>query len=186
MQGRLLCAIATMVATMMAGVGWAQTNPPANKEFEKMSAGFWTDWKSYSAGDDYKALMQAAGTTERTQAAVVAAKKEGRQAIVDVAVAKPAEVAKLMADGVGASKAPTQKAALATVLNMRTTDQTRQAAQAMVPQQQQAQVQQFRANLSTGMPGLPGIYLGSSPQARAPVPVGYAPVRGGSMGCRTR
>jgi hypothetical protein len=42
------------------------------------------------------------------------------------------------------------------------------------------------ANLSTGIQGLPGIYLSDEPiesSVRAEAPAGYAPVSGGSMGC---
>ena len=42
----------------------------------------------------------------------------------------------------------------------------------------------FRANLSGGIPGLPGIYLGGNDGGSRPsVPPGYTPVAGGSRRC---
>jgi hypothetical protein len=72
---------------------------------------------------------------------------------------------------------------------MTTPPQTLEQAAPLVAPEAQAAAETFRANLSTGIPGLPGIYLGDSPAGftvRAEAPSGYAPVAGGSMGCPAR
>jgi hypothetical protein len=72
---------------------------------------------------------------------------------------------------------------------MRTTAKAREAAAPLVAQNAKARVAAMTANLSTGIAGLPGIYLGDNAQAnggrRAATPSGYAPVAGTSAGCRT-
>lgn len=147
------------------------------------SAGFWNNWRTYAASEEYKSLERNVGNKPRIDAITKPMRQADRQPVVDIAVAKPTEAAKLMSS-VAQAGGGANRAALATVMNMRTTEQTREAASLLVAPEARAQVQQFRADLSSGIAGLPGIYLHDQPTSRSATPAGYSPVHGGSMGCR--
>jgi hypothetical protein len=90
-----------------------------------------------------------------------------------------------MSESVASSQDQVSDAALATVISMRISPEVRQAAAPFVAPEAQARVEEFKANLSTGIPGLPGIHLGES-GGRPSLPQGYTPVAGGAMGCPSR
>jgi hypothetical protein len=115
------------------------------------------------------------------------AQNQGKAA-VDIAITRPAEAAQFMSESVASSEDPVSNAALATVINMRISPDVQQAAAPLVAPEAKARVEEFRANLSTGIPGLPGIYLGEHDDGggRPGLPEGYTPVAGGSMGCPSR
>lgn len=165
---------------------------PAPNPLSKMSDGFWGDWKATEKSESFHALKAAVAGTQAPAAAAPApggaAPQPAKQKIVDVAVTKPEVAAKLLAAASAASDSAGTKA-LATVVTMTTAPQTLEQAAPLVAPEAQASAETFRANLSTGIPGLPGIYLGDTPSAssaRAEAPSGYTPVSGGSAGCPTR
>ena len=153
----------------------------APSELAQMSSTFWTDVKKTEGSDDFKALSTALG---RVKPPPSAAPKQQR--IVDVAVTRPADAAKIMTNVAAAPSAAQTTNAVTTVMSMIATPKTLEQAAALVPPESQSQVETWRANLSNGIPGLPGLYLGDNAEANAPraeAPAGYAPVAGGSAGC---
>lgn len=172
------------------------TAAPAPNPLAKMSDGFWGDWKATEKSESFHALKAAVTETQAPTAAPAAPAAPPtagppppqKQKIVDVAVTKPETAAKLLTAASAASDSASTNA-LATVVTMTTPPQTLAEAAPLVAPEAQASAETFRANLSTGIPGLPGIYLGDSPSvssARAEAPSGYTPVSGGSAGCPAR
>jgi len=188
---RLIVAIglATAAALSSATAGPAD-KPAAGGDASTLSAGFWSDYKAVKDSDDFTALKKATGSTDKVNAAIAEGKKTRSQSIVNVAVDRPAEVAKLLTGIATSSTGVANQAAVATMLAMRTTAKARAAAAPLIAPAAKARVVAMTANLSTGIAGLPGIYLGDNAQVkggtRTPTPAGYARVAGGSMGCRVR
>jgi hypothetical protein len=155
-----------------------------------LSRGFWTDWNETKASPGVTALTEAVGYADKAAAAVEAAGKAQTQAIVPIGINRPEEAAKLLGAAVGSRDDPVTENALATVVNMRVAPETRAAAMPYVAPAVKERVETWNANLSTGIRGLPGIYLGGNEQASsgaaASAPAGYAPVSGGSFGCSVR
>jgi hypothetical protein len=167
---------------------------PAPNDPTALSSGFWTDWKQTKSSPSFSALSSAAdcGCGPAPQGAEGQAQARG-PSTVDVAITKPAEAAEFLSKSLASSNDPVTDGALATVVNMRMSPEVRQAAEPLVAPQAQTRVEQFRANLSTGIPGLPGIYLGDnsgsnsgSGSERPSLPTGYTPVAGPSVGCPSR
>jgi hypothetical protein len=173
-------------ATKPAAAKPAATTPSPNDP-SALSGDFWGDWKKTKASDAFGTLKTQIGIADKTKA-TTAATKPGQQPVVDVAVQRPEEAAKMLSSASAATGDTAQTNALATVVSMVTTPQTREAAIAYVEPEEKARVETMAANLTTGIQGLPGIYLGDVEQSapRASVPSGYTPVSGGSMGCPTR
>jgi len=159
---------------------------PAADDPSVVSGEFWGDWNKTKASPEFAALKAAVGGD-----APPAAPQAGPQTqrIVDIAIAKPQEAAKVLSAAATTNDAASANA-LSTVVAMTTSPEMREEAAALVAPEAQAQVESFRANLSTGIPGLPGIYLGDNASAnggeRAVAPAGYTPVAGGSSGCPGR
>ena len=183
-----IVAVGLIAAAAMCGGALAESSakPEGGGDPSTLSSDFWADWKAFKASDGFSALNQASGCTDKVNAAVTEGTKTSSQGIVNIAVDKPEDVAKLMS-GVAATPSGEQnQAAVATVLTMRTTAQAREAAEPFVAPEAKAQVQTMTANLSNGIQGLPGIYLGDNAAVngtRPTAPDGYAPVAGASMGC---
>ena len=164
----------------------AAANDPA-----ALSAGFWGEWQKTKSSKEFTALTAAVdcGCTVSTAKGTT---KNGApnqaKAVVDIAITRPDEAARMMGEATASIQDPISNAALATVVNMRIPPEVREAAAPLVAPQARARVEKFRANLSTGIPGLPGIYLGDNDYGgqRADVPSGYTPVAGGSRGCGSR
>ena len=210
---------------------WAESpaapSPPAPpvtaaSELTAASANFWQEWTETKTGADFTGLTSAidCNCEKKTPAGVadISPKDVKAQAVappnkpkpvVDVAITRPDEAAKLLSESTGAATDSVSRAALATVIDMRMSPEVREAAIEQVVPESRTQVEEFRANLSTGIPGLPGIYLGDTAQSsawsggtsggggesygggsydggRASAPSGYTPVSGGSMGCPSR
>lgn len=164
--------------------------PKAGGDASALNSVFWSEYKAVNDSADFTALKKAAGSTDKVNAAIAEGRKTSSQSIVNVAVDRPAEVAKLLTSFAASPTGSTNQTAVATVLAMRTTAKTRAAAAPLVAPAAKAQVMAMTSNLSTGIAGLPGIYLGDNAQAnggaRATTPTGYSRVAGGSMGCRVR
>lgn len=173
---------------------------PAPSLLEKQSTAFWGDWKTTQQSQSFTALMTAVAGAQAMRANLTTGipglpgvhlngqPQKPTQLIVDVAVTKPEAAAKLLSAASSASSDQAGTAALATVVTMTASPKTLEAAAPLVAPDAQA----MTANLSTGIPGLPGIYLSDQPiesggggggGGRAEAPAGYAPVSGGSMGC---
>ncbi len=153
-----------------------------------LSADFWNDWKKTSASEDFQMLTAAQDCGCEVPARDTDAKAPARKDnIVRIAVTKPEDATRILGSSITAADDPAQSAALATVVRMRIPDEVQKQALELVPAAQRPQVEKFRANLSTGIPGLPGIYLGDNSEYYAnPVPAGFVPVAGGSFGCRSK
>lgn len=155
-------------------------------DLSDLSAGFWTDWKAKESSAGFVALKKSVwrdepAKPEQTSPAVQS------QRIVDVSISDPAKVAQVLTAAADATIDASDQQALASVVNMVASPKTQEEAAPMVAPEIQAQVQEFRANLSSGIPGLPGIYLGDNTESeRGAAPTGYAPVAGGSAGCPSR
>jgi hypothetical protein len=155
-----------------------------------LSRGFWTDWNETKASPGVTALTEAVGYADKAAAAVKAAAKTRTQAVISIGISHPEEAAKLLGAAAGSPDDPVTETALATVVNMRVAPETRAAAIPYVAPEVKERVETWNANLSTGIRGLPGIYLSGNAQANsgeaASAPAGYAPVSGGSFGCSVR
>jgi hypothetical protein len=162
---------------------------PAGNDLSKLSSVFWSEHKAVKGSTEFAELKKIVGSADNINAAIAEGKKAGAQSIANVAVDRPADVAKLLTGIATSSSGAANPTAIATVLAMRTTAKAREAAAPLVAQNAKARVAAMTANLSTGIAGLPGIYLGDNAQAnggrRAATPSGYAPVAGTSAGCRT-
>jgi hypothetical protein len=178
-----------------AGIAFAETAPPPPPKTQAtpnpsttLSKDFWAGWKETKESEEYTALAKSIGGAESAAAAIEEGKKAKSQAIANVALTKPEETAKFLT-GVSAAKSENAETvgALATVVQMRTNEAARASAAPLVEPQAAARVEEWRADLSTGIPGLPGIYLGANAEANRPaVPTGYTAVSGGSVGCPSR
>lgn len=159
---------------------------PAANPFTGISSNFWGACKQTMATEEFAQAKLALAQANPMAAPAAGARSEPVQRVVDVTIAKPADAAKLL----NAANDPASAAAVATVVGMVTTPETREAAVALVKPEAKARAQEMTANLSTGIAGLPGIYLnhdgGTSGGSRASVPSGYTPVPGRSWGCRSR
>ncbi len=189
------CDTCTLTTAPAGTVKPASAAVPAVNAFETMSDRFWGDWKTTQASANFTALKAAVDGAAAPAAAAPAAATPAvgtpapaKQKIVDVAVTKPEAAAKLLTAASTASSDRASTAALATVITMVASPKTLQEAAPLVAPEAQAQAQAMTANLSTGIAGLPGVYLSDQPieSARAEAPSGYTPVSGGSMGCPGR
>jgi len=189
--------LAGMLATGPLGAAIAQPANPqqpgavVQTDPKDLNRGFWTDWNETKASPAVTALTEAVGDADKRAAAIAAAAEAKKQAIVPIAINRPEEAAKLLDTAAGSGNDPATENALATVVNMRVAPETRAAAIPYIAPQAQQRVESWNANLSTGIRGLPGIYLGGNQQAdsggaAASAPAGYAPVSGGSLGCPSR
>lgn len=192
------CTLSTApVATIKPG-----TTAEAVNALETMSDGFWGDWKATQKSASFTALKaampSAAATAPATPATSVTPPgtqpAPAKQKIIDVAVTKPEAAAKLLTAASAAATDRETAKAMATIFTMTTTPKTLEAAAPLVAPAQQQQAQEMTANLSTGIAGLPGVYLSDAPiessgggggggGGRAEAPSGYTSVSGGSMGC---
>ncbi len=173
--------ILVAAATMAFAATMSKAEELPVRTVAEMSDGFWKDWNGYKASPQFGALQRGAGAV--VEAVVAAGAKTHEQGIADMAVTDPAWAATLMTGAARFGPDAEAGKALATVLRMRTSATTREAAIAAAPPETRASLSQWNANLSTGVVGLPGVYLNDSPAARAPAPAGYQPVAGGSSGC---
>jgi hypothetical protein len=175
------------ILVLAAAMAFAATMSKAEelpvRTFAGMSDGFWKDWNGYKASPQFGALQKESGAGAAVEGAVAAGAKSNKQGIADMAVTDAAWAAGLMAGAAKLGAEAEAGKAIETVLRMRTSPKTREAAIAAAPPETRASLTQWNANLSTGVAGLPGIYLSDSPAARALAPAGYQPVAGGSAGC---
>lgn len=109
---------------------------------------------------------------------------------MNLAISKPEDAAKVLSDASAASNDSITANALATVVNMVISPKTRAEAALLVAPEAQQRVAVMTTNLSTGIQGLPGIYLGDNTSvtggSRPDTPAGYTPVSGGTQGCQAR
>jgi hypothetical protein len=180
------------LALCTASVAAFAEQPPPKPEAgdpSALSGDFWGDWKKTSTSKSFVALTAAVGTAGKSAAALAAPNTANTQRVVNLAVGKPEDAAKLLSTAAAASNDTASANALKTVVNMVTSPKTREEAAAFVAPEAQASVEAWNADLSSGVQGLPGIYLGDNADnggARDAAPAGYTPVAGGSMGCATR
>jgi hypothetical protein len=167
------------------------TKPPA-PDPSSISTGFWGDIKATTSSADFATLKSAVGSADKSAATTSAPNTTGKQRIVDLAISSPTDAATLLTAATAATGDDASKQALATAMAMVASPKTIEDAAALVPPDAQARVTEMRADLTNGIPGLPGIYLGDQPPveggvvARADAPSGYSPVAGSSMGCPVR
>lgn len=193
--GIIRCVLASMVVIWPLKAALAQpatSQPGAAVETDPndLSRGFWTDWKETKASPGVTALTEAIGYADKAAAAVKAAAETRTQAVIPIGISRPEKAAELLGTAAGSPDDPVTENALATVVNMRVAPETRAAAMPYVAPEIKQRVETWNANLSTGIQGLPGIYLGGNAQAGGgealSAPAGYAPVSGGSFGCSVR
>lgn len=183
--------VATPVKPTATRTTPSAAKPPAGDP-SALSGEFWGDWKKTKESPQFTALQAAVGTAAKTSTAITAPKTDKHQRIINLAIDKPAEAAKVMTDATAASNDASSRQALATVMNMVASPKTIEQAAPLVAPEAQARVTEMRADLSTGIPGLPGIYLGeidhpaNEAGERPAAPAGYEPVAGSSMGCPVR
>jgi hypothetical protein len=168
-----------------AGVVKAETDP------KDLSAGFWSDWSATKSSEKFNAIKTAADCgCSGASGAVAPAPGSAAPSVYNIAITKPAEAAKFLNESLRASDSAEMDGAVTTVAQMRIAPQTMEAASAMVAPEVSQRAEVMTANLTTGIQGLPGIYLGDNAQANAdtrpPSPAGFTPVSGGSMGCPSR
>ncbi len=178
----LICAAA--VATAAPNLAMQPTDP------KDLSQAFWTGWKAERVSDGYRQTLAAAGG----RAAVAKAQTVDPrlvQHVADLAIQNPKDAAGIMMAAAVEGQSSETRAALQTAMVMRTTPDMRQKAVQALPPQAQAAGAAFAANLSHGIPGLPGIYLSGQGEnrggaERGAAPSGFQPVSGGSGACPVR
>ena len=180
--------VAGLALCAASGAAVAEQPPPkpAAGDPIALSGDFWSDWKTTSTSESFTALTAAVGSAGKSAAALAAPNAANAQRVVNLAIDKPEEAAKLLSNAAAASNDTASANALKTVVNMVTSPQTREEAAPLVAPEAQARVEAWNADLSAGVQGLPGIYLGDNGGARDAAPAGYTPVAGGSMGCSSR
>lgn len=187
-----LAAPAAPAQTSPATTVSPKTAKPPTPDPSSISAGFWGDIKATTSSADFATLKSAVGSADKSKAKLSVPNTTGKQRIIDLAISSPTEAAKVLTAATAASGDDASKQALATVLTMVASPKTIEDAAALVSPDAQARVTEFRADLTNGIPGLPGIYLGDQPSVaggvveRADAPSGYSPVAGSSMGCPVR
>lgn len=134
----------------------------ADIETTKMNSDFWGDWKDLRQSDGWQKLQKSVGLQEQSQQAVTRGMKSRTQAVMNVTLDSPTRTASFLNGAAGASRSTENDGALATVLKTRASKTMVEAAESMVAPEVSARVVTFRANLSDGIPGLPGIYLGNN------------------------
>jgi hypothetical protein len=148
------------------------------------SAAFWDDVKELRQSESWQALQNKVGLTDKSRGAAAEAAKAGKQSVVSVSLDTPGDAAAFLTGAAQAGQGLGVERAVSTALRMRASPDMVNAATPMVAPQARAGAESFRANLSNGIPGLPGIYLcGGGPCPRSPAPVAYVPVAGESRGC---
>ena len=149
-----------------------------------MSQDFWDKWDKITQSAAFETALSAAAPTQAVSDALAAGRAANRQPIANVAVANSGQAAAILK---AAAKGDADtRAALATVSLLRTTPKMRAAAMKEIPAAERAAATRFSANLSSGVQGLPGIYLDASPIPRGPTPVAYSSVPGDSRGCSSK
>jgi hypothetical protein len=156
MRTKLPCGTVLILgfAAMFTGAATAQEAAP---DPAAVSSGFWADWNKTKSSTNFEALSRAADCGCGPTAA--GGQSQGNTP-VDIAITRPAQAAQFLSKSVASSQDPVSDAALATVINMRVPRDVSQAAAPLVAPEVRARVADFRANLSTGIAGLPGVYLG--------------------------
>jgi hypothetical protein len=178
----LICLGLAVVGGLLALSAHAQDAPDP----KDLSKAFWSDWKAEKSSPAVAGLRATAGCGDQ----VAKARQIGSgdvQHVADLAISNPSEAAKIIAAGRAASNTPEASAAVQAVLGMRASKQVLAQAVAAAPPAERRASARFTANLSTGVSGLPGVYLSDQPHpARDPAPTGYQPVAGGSRSCPSR
>jgi hypothetical protein len=172
-------------------IGIDAANAQAPSDPGTLSSGFWNDWTALKSNEQFKTLQGAvdcgcSGDTSKTSKPIAAPANVQRPSVYNIAIDTPDQAAKFLTNAAQTSKGTDTDRALATVIQMRVSPQTLAAASPMVPADVKARVATMTANLTTGIPGLPGIYLGNNAGSKSSAPAGFTPVAGGSMGCRSR
>lgn len=211
-----ICACAAMILLTMAAPALAFDStklvlPPDASIADRnaaLSKGFWQEWKTTQQSETYKSLSQAqdcgcelpakeqAAGSAKEQAAGSANKQvagaPNPKAVLDIVVTRQDDAARILSESAKLDGDAAKSAALATVVRMRIPRSVQKAAVEKVEPAARPQVEHFRATLSAGIPGLPGIYLGDTPDSsvdlteRGSGPAGFEPVSGGAWGCPTR
>lgn len=177
------------LAGLLAAHGTAliATNPapaqrlPANTETR--NAGFWTDWRATTQSAAFQQLEKDIGSSEQMRAAIASARAARVQAIANVAAPDADIAGKIMAAATKSSISLETRKALQTITALRTTPAQRSAAISQMPVASRAAATVFATNLSTGIAGLPGIYLNPTHDPHGTTPAGYGPVPGRASGC---
>lgn len=181
-------ALAIALATLSSVIS-AQQPPPKYPKLittTDRDASFWNDWHDRSQSPAFKQLERDTGTANVAKNAVAEGRASDRQPIANIAVDSADAAARLLAAAAKSNADRESREALEAIAMLRTSPDDRADAIRQMPPETKAAAATFVANLSTGIPGLPGIYLNDSPIQRSPAPAGYAPVAGGSRGCPSR
>lgn len=183
----LLVLIAAVPAQAADDVTAAADPAPAASGIVAESEGFWEDVHTTEQSEGWRQLQDAVGLERQSRDAVALAAETEVQAVFSVSLDTPDRAADYMSrvGSAGPGGAPLD-GAVATALRQRASPEVVQAAVPLVEPEDRGKAAQFQANLSSGIPGLPGLYLGDADQAPAPrasAPSGYAPVSGASSGC---
>ena len=155
--------------------------PPANTETR--NAGFWTDWRTTTQSAAFQQLEKDTGSSEQTRAAITSASAARVQAIANVAAPDAQMAGKILAAAAKPGTTVETRKALQTIAILRTTPAQRSEAIRQMPVATRAAATVFATNLSSGIVGLPGLYLNPTHDTRGSAPAGYGTVSGGAMGC---
>jgi hypothetical protein len=178
-----LTALVTLVLPREADAAPAPKATVAANPAER-STGFWDDVKDLRQSESWQALQNKVGLSDKSRGVAAEAVKAGKQGVVSISLDTPRDTAAFLNGAAQPGRDLGVERAVSTALRMRASPEMVTAAAPMVEPQARAEVASFRANLSSGIPGLPGVYLcGGGPCPRASAPQGYAPVAGESRGC---
>ncbi|MDE2229564.1 MAG: hypothetical protein KGL11_11060 [Alphaproteobacteria bacterium] len=181
----------SVIAAADAQTAKPQPDSGLERNINDRNAAFWADWKLTEKSPSFGALIRTVGSADKTSAMVQAAARTPTQAVVPIGINRPQDAAKVLDAASAPENNPEIKAALATVVTMRVSPETRKAAMPYVAPEAQQRVEAWNANLTTGIRGLPGIYLnwngnagsGGGESSVPSAPAGFEPIAGGSIGC---
>ena len=178
-----LTALATLILPQGADAAPVPKATTAANPAER-STGFWDDVKDLRQSESWQALQTKVGLSEKSRSVAAEAAQLGKQGVVSISLDTPRDTAAFLNGAAQTGRDLGVERAVSTALRMRASPEMVTAAAPMVEPEARAEVAAFRADLSSGIPGLPGIYLcGGGPCQRSPAPQGYAPVAGASRGC---
>lgn len=186
MVWRIAVPLAALVTLILPHEAAAAPVPKATAAADpaERSAGFWDDVKDLRQSESWQALQNKVGLSDKSHNVAVEAAQSGYQGVVSVSLDTPRDTAAFLNGAAQSGRDLGVERAVSTALRMRASPEMVTAAAPMVEPKARAEVESFRANLSSGIPGLPGIYLcGGGPCPRSSAPEGYTPVAGTSLGC---
>jgi hypothetical protein len=175
-----------LVALTAAPPPPSSTRPASDPADPKaQSADFWQEVRALTISEQFRDVESRAGPASVVTKSIAEGHASNSQPIANISASRT-QASQLIEVGSRKAVDADLKAAVSMVATMTTTPELRAAVVASMPASDRRAAATFSANLSSGIVGLPGVYLNASPSAPSAAPQGYHPVGGGSVGCPSR